>query len=109
MEAIVVKENTRRGIDVRIWILGLECVSNSFRIYQSPSYLSMLFQYSRRNLRVLLYQLEDRIVGDLWPSGGEVHQSFETRIWFTEHGVPVTWHDLARFQSAPEIIFDVLF
>lgn len=72
------------------------------------TYLAMLSKNTRRNLRILLHKLEDRITHDLRSRASKVHQRFKPRVRFTENTVTVAGHDLARLKGAPEILLDVL-
>lgn len=70
--------------------------------------LSMCRQYARRNLAGLLDELEDFAVPDAFSTFGKVDEGLETRIWFAENGMTVTWDDLARFEEIPKVVLYVL-
>lgn len=72
------------------------------------TYLAVLGENARSNLRVLLDELEDGVAHDLRSGAGEIHQGLEPGIGLAEHPVAVAGHDLARFQRLPEVLLDVL-
>lgn len=92
MEAVVVEQNAGAGIDVRVRVLRL----------------AVLLQNIGGNLRVLLHELEDRVLGDLWSRGGVVHEGLEAGIGLAQDGVAVAWHDSAGLERRPKVVRDVL-
>lgn len=88
LEPIMIKQDTRRTIHIRMRILGLP----------------MLQQHLRRDLGVPFHELEERVRGDFWARGGEVDEGLEARVRFAEDGVPVARDDLPGFEGGPEVV-----
>ena len=91
MEAVVVEEHAGTAVDVREGVLRL----------------AVLLQYAWRDFAVALHELEDGVFGDFGAGGGELHEGFEARVGFAQHGVSVAGDYLAGFQGGPEVVFYV--
>ena len=70
------------------------------------AYLAMLQQYTWRDLRIALHELEYRILCNFRACGGEVNQRLEARVGFSKYGVAVSGDHLAGFEGGPEVVFD---
>lgn len=92
VEAVVVEENTRAGVDVGVGVLGL----------------AVLLEDLGGDAAVLLDELEDGVLGNLGASGGIVHESLEAGIGLAEDGVAVAGNNTARVEGGPEVVLDVL-
>lgn len=66
----------------------------------------MLLEHFRRDIGVLLHQLEDGVGGDFGAGAGKGHEGCEARVGAAEDGVAVAGDDLAGFQGGPEVVAD---
>jgi len=89
-QAVVLKEDTRVGINVGVWVLGL----------------SVLGQDAWGNLVNLGDELEHWVFWELLKSERALRNV--ARIGLTEHSVTVTWNDTAAVEGVPEVLLDVL-
>lgn len=92
MDTVVVEEDTGRGVDVGVGVLGL----------------SVLGEDAGGNLGGSGNELEDGVVLDLVSRVGEVHQSLESRIGLSQNGVAVTGDDSAGLEDGPQVLGQVL-
>lgn len=92
VEAVVVEQDTRAAVNVRVRVLGL----------------AVLLEHLGGDAAVLLDQLENGVLGNLGASGGIVHQSLEARVGLAEHSVAIAGDDTARVERGPEVLLDIL-
>ena len=91
METVVVEEDTGRGVDIGVGVLGL----------------AVLLENLGGNAAVLLDKLEDGILGDLRSSSRVVHEGFETGVRLAENGVTVAGNDTAGVEGGPQVVVDI--
>lgn len=89
-ETIVLEEDTRVGVYVGPWVLGL----------------TVLGQDTRNDVVQLANETEEGIVGQVLKS--ELTLSHVTGISLTENGVTETGDDLTTLQSSPDVVLDSL-
>lgn len=92
VEAVVVEEHAGAAVDIRVGVLGL----------------AVGLEHVGSDAAVLLDELEDGVLGDLWARGGVVHQSFEARVGLAQDGVAVAGDDAAGVEGRPEVVGHVL-
>jgi len=89
-ETIVLEEDTRVGVYVGPWVLGL----------------TVLGQDTGNNVVQLANETEEGIVGQMLKS--ELTLSHVTGIGLTENGVTETGDNLTTLQSSPDVVLDGL-
>jgi hypothetical protein len=92
VDTVVVEEDTGRGVDVGVGVLGL----------------AVLGEDASGNLGGSGNELEDGVVSDLLSRVGKVHQSLESRVRLSQNGVAVTGDDSARLEDRPQVLDEVL-
>ena len=98
MKAVMMEEDAGGRIDVRVRVLGLhdgQHVLHKALQAQKITHLSVLLQDIRGYFRVLLDELKERILGDLRSGRSKSHESFESRIGFSQHAMAVPGNDLS--------------
>jgi hypothetical protein len=90
-ETIVLEEDTRVGIYVGPWVLGL----------------TVLGQDTGNDVVQLADETEERIVGQVLES--ELTLSHVTGISLTENGMAETGNNLTTLQGSPDVVLDSLF
>lgn len=68
----------------------------------------MFGQHSRRNLRVLLDELEHRVGQDVRPGRGKVHERLEARVGLAQDAVAVPGHHTTRLERIPKVVAHVI-
>lgn len=113
LQAIVLEQDTRVGVDVGPRVLGLAVFSKNTRLNnkkQNESMdrsLSKPHVYTYHNVIQFGDQLEERVFGQVLE--GKFTLSSVARVGLAEDCVTITRHNLTAVQSVPEVLLDLFF